>query len=180
MELVKSGYSNWYKISGRSSRGEYWGTYAFNLLLAVTSFFVIGEWLYSLVLFISLPIGIGLGIRRMHDAGASGFFLIIPIVNFIYAISKSEQRENKWGPIPKQSIDKKLKNNIEKEAPDLIEKNKLSYPEVEDKEIIELEKRVTELENLIKNKKDDEVQQDKRKKELTDEISKLKRELNEQ
>ena len=116
MELVKSGYSNWYKISGRSSRGEYWGTYAFNLLLAVTSFFVIGEWLYSLVLFISLPIGIGLGIRRMHDAGASGFFLIIPIVNFIYAISKSEQRENKWGPIPKKVL-KKIQKIMMKKSP---------------------------------------------------------------
>jgi len=179
MELVKSGYSNWYKISGRSSRGEYWGTYAFNLLLAVTSFFVIGEWLYSLVLFISLPIGIGLGIRRMHDAGASGFFLIIPIVNLIYAISKSEQRENKWGPIPEESIEKDSKNNDEEEPPDLIEKKNLSYEEIEDDEIIELEKRVKELEKLIKDKKDDEIQQDKRKKELLDEISKLKEELDE-
>ena len=178
MEFIKSGYSNWYKISGRSSRREYWGTGAFNFLLSLTALFLFGEW-YALPVFISIPIGIGLGIRRMHDAGASGFFLIIPIVNFIYAISKSEQKENKWGPIPKESIEKDSKNNDEEEPPDLIEKKNLSYEEIEDDEIIELEKKVTELEKLIKDKKDDEIQQDKRKKELLDEISKLKKELDE-
>ena len=55
----------------------------------------------------------------------------------------------------------------------------MSYEEIEDDEIIELEKRVKELEKLIKDKKDDEIQQDKRKKELLDEISKLKEELDE-
>ena len=188
MNYLKNGYLNWYKFSGRSSRAEFWSTYFFVFLLIytyiftslVTGFEGLLPILFSLATIYSMIVSIGLGIRRMHDAGANGFFFIIPIVNLIYAISKSEQKENKWGPIPKESIEKKSKNNINKEPPDLIEKNNLSYAEVEDKEIIELEKRVTELENLIKNKKDDEVQQDKRKKELTDEIAKLKRELNEQ
>jgi uncharacterized membrane protein YhaH (DUF805 family) len=106
MEYIKNAYSNWYQVNGRSSRAEYWGTYAFNISLAFVSLYFFGESLYSLVLLISLPIGIGLGIRRMHDVGASGWFLIIPFINIIYAISKSEQKENKWGPVPNESSDK--------------------------------------------------------------------------
>ena len=82
MEYIKSAYSNWYKLSGRSSRAEYWGTYAFNIVLAFVCLYFLGESFYALVLLVSIPVGIGLGIRRMHDAGVSGWYLIILFVNY--------------------------------------------------------------------------------------------------
>ena len=173
MEYIKSGYSNWYKISGRSSRREYWGTAAFNFLLSLTALFLFGEW-YALLLFISIPIGIGLGIRRMHDAGASGFFLIIPIVNFIYAISKSEQRENKWGPVPVESLDNTKNVNSVTHNFEVVESENLN-----DEELEELEKRLVELQELKKSQDVAELEKNSRREEILKQIEDLKKELNE-
>ena len=49
---------------------------------------------------------IAVGIRRMHDVGKSGWFLLIPIYNFILAVSDGEVGENQYGSDPKnQEVD---------------------------------------------------------------------------
>jgi uncharacterized membrane protein YhaH (DUF805 family) len=37
----------------------------------------------------------------MHDVGKSGWFLLIPIYNFILAVSEGEKGENQYGQDPK-------------------------------------------------------------------------------
>ena len=175
MEYIKNAYSNWYKFNGRSSRVEYWGTYLFNISLAFVSLLFLGESLYSLILLISLPVGIGLGIRRMHDAGASGWFLIIPFVNIIYALSKSEQKENKWGPVPNESLRDKAKIS---DDTDNIEAAELEN--VNDEEIEALEKRLVELQNLKKAQDAAKLEKNSRKEEILNQIADLKKELDEQ
>jgi uncharacterized membrane protein YhaH (DUF805 family) len=54
--------------------------------------------LYTLA--ILLP-SIAIGVRRMHDVGKSGWFLLIPIYNFILAVSEGEKGENQYGQDPK-------------------------------------------------------------------------------
>jgi uncharacterized membrane protein YhaH (DUF805 family) len=44
---------------------------------------------------------IAVGVRRMHDVGKSGWFLLIPIYNLILALSEGEKGDNKYGPDPK-------------------------------------------------------------------------------
>jgi uncharacterized membrane protein YhaH (DUF805 family) len=44
---------------------------------------------------------IAVGVRRMHDVGKSGWFLLIPIYNLVLALTDSESGENKYGPNPK-------------------------------------------------------------------------------
>ncbi len=51
---------------------------------------------------IALP-GIALGWRRMHDAGHDGAWALVPIVNIILAIDKS-QGDNRFGAVPPQSV----------------------------------------------------------------------------
>jgi len=48
---------------------------------------------------IAIP-SIAVGIRRMHDTGKSGWFLIIPIYNFILAVTKGDSQPNNYGEIP--------------------------------------------------------------------------------
>jgi uncharacterized membrane protein YhaH (DUF805 family) len=36
----------------------------------------------------------------MHDTGKSGWFLLIPIYNFIPAVTSGESGENKYGAVP--------------------------------------------------------------------------------
>lgn len=44
---------------------------------------------------------IAVGVRRMHDVGKSGWFLIIPIVNIALALTDGEKGVNQYGPNPK-------------------------------------------------------------------------------
>lgn len=185
MKYIKNGFSNWYKVNGRSSRAEYWETYAFSFVLGFVSLYFFGEALYSLIILLSLPVGIGLGIRRMHDAGASGWFLLIPIVNLIMAVSKSQQKENKWGPVPEESTISLVSNeqatdtNVETTSEIKEEQIIENKRELVDEDLENLEIRLGELQKLKKEKDSFKEKEDKRKKEILEEIEKLKKELNE-
>jgi|SaaInlV_125m_DNA_1040241.scaffolds.fasta_scaffold47100_1 uncharacterized membrane protein YhaH (DUF805 family) len=159
MEYIKQGLSNWTNPSGRSSRAEYWSTLITLNLLALILIFV-NEALYSLLTLFSLFVGISLGIRRMHDAGVNGWFILIPLVNFLYAFSKSEQKENKWGPVPKESS---LNSNKPSELIKNIETNQDS-PE----ELKELEQRLNDLKKLEKEKDEKIQKQDKSEERLAE------------
>jgi uncharacterized membrane protein YhaH (DUF805 family) len=61
-----------------------------------------------LVLFLSCIGAISLAVRRLHDSGKSGFFLLLGLIPFIGAIilfvlycQDSERGANKWGPSSK-------------------------------------------------------------------------------
>jgi len=44
---------------------------------------------------------IAVGVRRMHDVGKSGWFVLIPIYNFILAVTEGEKGDNQYGDDPK-------------------------------------------------------------------------------
>jgi uncharacterized membrane protein YhaH (DUF805 family) len=54
-------------------------------------------YIYDLAILIP---GIAVGVRRMHDVGKSGWFIIIPLYNLILACTASERGENEYGPNP--------------------------------------------------------------------------------
>jgi uncharacterized membrane protein YhaH (DUF805 family) len=98
-------------FSGRSSRREYWMFFLVNLLISIVIGIIQGSLgsygkgninllstLYSLAIFIP---NIALGVRRMHDVGKSGWFLLIPIYNFILTLTSGTVGDNKYGPDPK-------------------------------------------------------------------------------
>ena len=104
---------NWYlkvlkqyaDFNGRARREEYWMFVLFNMIFAFVFGFVCGligapglSNLYTLA--ILLP-SIAVGVRRMHDVGKSGWFLLIPIYNLILAVTEGEKRENQYGQDPK-------------------------------------------------------------------------------
>ena len=105
----------------------------------------------------------------------------IPLVNFVYAFSKSEQKENKWGPVPSESKINTTQANTNPETPTIIES--VQPPQDNnvkvDDEIEALETRLSELQELKKEKDNLKDEEDKRKKEILEEIEKLKKELNE-
>jgi uncharacterized membrane protein YhaH (DUF805 family) len=107
---------NWYlkvlkqyaDFSGRSRRKEYWMFFLINMIISYSiSFIAIFLEIYSLEIFstiysfaVLIP-SIAVGVRRMHDVGKSGWYLLIPIYNLILACTDSEARSNKWGKNPK-------------------------------------------------------------------------------
>jgi uncharacterized membrane protein YhaH (DUF805 family) len=101
---------NYVNFKGRARRKEYWGgmalvTFVVAFVLSFLGALIFGEEfggilanLYSLA--VLLP-SIAAGIRRMHDTGRSGWFLLVPIANIVWACQDSEAGENKYGPNPK-------------------------------------------------------------------------------
>ncbi|WP_127018666.1 DUF805 domain-containing protein [Flagellimonas beolgyonensis] len=97
---------NYANFNGRARRSEYWYFFLFNTLISLVLGFIdglldttiIGS-LYSLAVLIPT---IAVGVRRMHDVGKSGWFLLIPIYNIILAVTDGEKGENAYGPDPKE------------------------------------------------------------------------------
>lgn len=96
------------QISGRASRSEYWWFVLFTVIATavagVLDVLLPGDLLQTLLGLATLIPGIALGVRRMHDIGKSGWWLLIgliPIIGLIVLIvwlaKKSDAAANKWG-----------------------------------------------------------------------------------
>ena len=110
---------NWYLevlkkyavFSGRARRKEYWMFVLINLIIVFVLGLVIGlienatnSNLSILVNVYQLAVlfpSIAVGVRRMHDTDHSGWWLLFPIVNLIFAVSEGTQGDNKYGSNPK-------------------------------------------------------------------------------
>ncbi|MEO8772218.1 MAG: DUF805 domain-containing protein [Ferruginibacter sp.] len=105
---------NWYVIvlkkyaefNGRARRSEYWYFTLVSLLISIVLILVgnnMGnkylENIYSLAVLIP---SIAVGVRRMHDVGKSGWYLLIPIYNLILACTDGQVGNNEYGPDPKR------------------------------------------------------------------------------
>lgn len=109
-EMVKIGFFEQYietlknlgDFQGRSSRREYWTFYIINFVIAFILAFFEGEegsWSGLLYLITLLP-SLAVGIRRMHDIGRSGWWLLFPIVNLIFSLTPGEEEKNEYGLRP--------------------------------------------------------------------------------
>ncbi|GAA1004635.1 DUF805 domain-containing protein [Streptomyces thermogriseus] len=102
-------------FSGRARRREYWMFFLVNFIVGLV-LAVIGQvldleilqYLYSLA--VLLP-GLGVAVRRLHDTGRSGWWLLIALVPLIGAIvllvflvSDSQPDTNQYGPNPKTAV----------------------------------------------------------------------------
>jgi uncharacterized membrane protein YhaH (DUF805 family) len=98
-------------FSGRARRKEYWMFVLFYTLIYIALAFVTGYlggaelsgiviMVYSLGMFIP---SISVGVRRMHDIGRSGWWILFPIVNLVFLFLDSQSGENEYGPNPKMA-----------------------------------------------------------------------------
>jgi uncharacterized membrane protein YhaH (DUF805 family) len=99
---------NYANFNGRARRSEYWYFVLFNIIASVVLTIVgitiknnILSNLYSLAILIP---SIAVGVRRMHDVGKSGWFILIPIYNLILACTNGVEGENEYGADPKAPI----------------------------------------------------------------------------
>ena len=115
--------TNYVNFKGRARRKAYWMFVLVNLIIVMLLNLLDGvfditvgasgvgliSFVYSLLVF--LP-GLALSVRRLHDTGRSGWWIlinIVPFVGFIIFIvllcQDSYYGENQYGPCPKQVID---------------------------------------------------------------------------
>lgn len=111
-------WKNYANFQGRARRKAYWMFALFNIIAIILlgviegvigirahSGYGILSGLYSLA--IILP-GLAVAVRRLHDTGRSGWWLLIglvplvgPIVLLVFCVQDSQQGTNQYGPNPK-------------------------------------------------------------------------------
>jgi uncharacterized membrane protein YhaH (DUF805 family) len=99
-------------FSGRASRKQYWMFVLFNLIVSIIVGIIgyiidmttIGN-LYALAVLIP---GIAIGVRRLHDIGRTGWWVLlslIPIIGWIvllvFSVQDSQAGDNQYGSNPK-------------------------------------------------------------------------------
>jgi uncharacterized membrane protein YhaH (DUF805 family) len=114
---IRSVLSQYVGFSGRASRSEYWIWWGFMVVVFVAIgavallFDSTGYIVASLVsLAVFLP-NLAVTVRRLHDTGRSGFWLLVVFIPFIGALIllvslllDSQSEPNKWGPLPYGSM----------------------------------------------------------------------------
>ncbi len=110
-EAIQSGFDHYTKFDGRASRPAFWWWFLFQILVLVAAQIlssIIGSMIiyYLAALALILP-GISVAIRRLHDTGRSGWWILIGIIPLIGAIvllifylEKSNPGDNEYGPEP--------------------------------------------------------------------------------
>ena len=92
--------SKYATFTGRASRSEYWFFFLFTLIIAVAAGIIsalMGSELvgYALQVAFWIP-GLSVSIRRMHDVDKSGWFILIPIYNFILTLTPGTVGPNRF------------------------------------------------------------------------------------
>ena len=113
---------NWYlkvlqnfsDFRGRARRSEYWYFALFNFMICIALYIVgsivhlgnVLEYIYTLVVLVP---SIAVGVRRLHDTGRSGWWLLIGLIPLlgwialiIFFVEDGKPGANQWGPNPKE------------------------------------------------------------------------------
>lgn len=104
--------TNYSKFDGRASRAEYWWPALVNIVIGLvlsllsqaSVFFLVIYVIFSLALLIP---SLAVTVRRLHDTGRSGWWILIALIPIIGAIvlivflaSEGSRGANQYGPPP--------------------------------------------------------------------------------
>jgi len=107
--FIKS-FKNYANFKGRARRKEFWSFFLFHLIFTLFAFLIggfgggsdetaiIGLMIYTIA---SLLPYFAVSVRRIHDTGKSGWFILIPYYNIYLYVIKGEKEKNKYGQNPK-------------------------------------------------------------------------------
>ncbi len=110
-DAVRDGLSKYVKFTGRSSRAAYWWFYLFGIVVLVAALIidvVLGTAyvFYGLAALALLLPNLAVLVRRLHDTGHSGWWVLIAILPLIGAIVllvftlQGSAAPNQWGSGP--------------------------------------------------------------------------------
>ena len=121
LKVMQENYAN---FDGRARRKEYWMFVLIQMLVMIMAMILDGVlglgfdlgygvklpygWIYLLAALAHIIPSIAVAVRRMHDVGKSGWFLLIyliPIIGVIWllvlACTDGDSSDNEYGPSPK-------------------------------------------------------------------------------
>ena len=86
---LKTSFSKYATFSGRATCSEYWWFWLFVFMLGFVPY------LDTILCLGTLIPMIAVGVRRLHDSGHCGWWLLCPIYNFILLLFGSDAKENR-------------------------------------------------------------------------------------
>lgn len=113
-DAIKSVFSQYANFSGRARRSEYWYFVLFNfvvtlvlrILSAVVAPLAVLSIIYGLAVLVP---GLAVAVRRLHDIGKAGAWVLISLVPLVGTIllivwcaTDSQPGDNQYGPNPKE------------------------------------------------------------------------------
>lgn len=90
IDALKDGFNRFADFSGVSSRSQYWYFILGTTIATVITQVAFGDFAANLVSIITILPTIAVAVRRMHDVGKSGWFILIPIYNLVLVLSPSK------------------------------------------------------------------------------------------
>jgi uncharacterized membrane protein YhaH (DUF805 family) len=119
VEAVRSVYRNYANFSGRATRSEFWWFWLFYVIVAVAAYVAMSQGgilatigLLALVIFSigSIIPSLAVAVRRLHDTGRSGWWLLINFIPFgglvllIFYLLPSTPGPNAFGNPPMSAM----------------------------------------------------------------------------
>lgn len=104
-------FRDYFNFKGRATRTAYWLFTLFNILATIAAA-VVGMQLQSAVpvsayILVSFIPALAVSIRRLHDIGNSGWWLLLALIPYLgglilllLMVQPSARGDNKWGPNP--------------------------------------------------------------------------------
>ena len=110
-DAIRDGFSKYVTFTGRSSRPAYWWFYLFGVLVLIVALAIdyalgTGGIIYALAALAMLLPNLAVLVRRLHDSGHSGWWLLIGLLPLIGAIVllvftlQGSDAPNQWGSGP--------------------------------------------------------------------------------
>jgi uncharacterized membrane protein YhaH (DUF805 family) len=110
-EAVKDGFDHYVNFEGRASRSSFWWWVLFVIIVSIVANILdsaIDATIFSVIAGLGLLLpGLSKAIRRLHDTGRTGWWVLIgliPLIGFIvlliFYLEKSEPTENQYGAPP--------------------------------------------------------------------------------
>lgn len=85
-------------FKGTSTRLEFWYfilfTWLVDIFASITDIFLPGDFTQNILSILLFVPTLAVAIRRMHDTDHVGWWLLCPIVNFVFLVSPTKQ--NRW------------------------------------------------------------------------------------
>ena len=106
---IIDGYKRWKDYSGRTSRSQFWWFFLFVLITPyiTLSISILFTFIFSLLdldflsnlsivisflYLINIHVFIAVGVRRMHDVGKSGWFILVPLYNLYLYVQPAAEK----------------------------------------------------------------------------------------
>ena len=115
LDVITKNYIN---FNGRARRTEFWMFTLVHIIIIFLLLFL-GPVPFILYMLLTIMPAVAVGIRRLHDTGRSGWWILaanVPIlfvIYYYYMVLEGDQGANIYGDSPKESYMERLMNDID-------------------------------------------------------------------